>query len=86
MAPQIWARCGRREIKRLGIEGAKCCHNLLEVAITLSITAQNCGVNLIFTRGHISLAVAFKGPDAILGLYKCNYFLTRGEELGAAAG
>ena len=30
-------------------------------------------VNLIFTRGHISLPVAFKGPNVILGLYKCNY-------------
>ena len=33
-------------------------------------------VKLIFTRGHISLAVAFKGPDVMLALYKCNYSLT----------
>ena len=39
------------------------------------------GVKLIFTRGHISLEVAFKGPDVILGLCKCNYSLTRGKEL-----
>ena len=26
------------------------------------------GVKLIFTEGHISLAVAFKGPNVILGL------------------
>ena len=32
-------------------------------------------VKLIFTRGHISLAVAFKGLNVILGLYKCNYSL-----------
>ena len=38
------------------------------------------GVKLIFTRVH-SLVVAFKGPNAILGLCKCNYSLTRGEEL-----
>ena len=44
------------------------------------------GVKLIFTRDHISLAVAFKGPDVILRLYKCNYSLTRGKELGTAAG
>ena len=44
------------------------------------------GVKLIFTRGHISLEVVFKGPDVILGLYTCNYSLTRGKELGAAAG
>ena len=44
------------------------------------------GVTLIFTGGHISLTVAFKGPNVILGLYKCNYSLTRGKELGAAAG
>ena len=43
------------------------------------------GVKLIFTRGHISLAVAFKGPNVILGLYTWNYSLTRGKELGAAA-
>ena len=42
-------------------------------------------VKLIFTGGHISLMVAFKGPNVILGLYKCNFFLTRGKELGAAA-
>ena len=44
------------------------------------------GVKLIFTRGHISLTVAFKGPNVSLGLYKCNYSLTRGKELGTAAG
>ena len=44
------------------------------------------GVKLIFTRGHISLVVAFKGPNIMLGLYKYNYSLTRGKELGAAAG
>ena len=44
------------------------------------------GVKLTFTRGHISLEVAFKGPNVILGLYKYNYSLTRGKELGTAAG
>ena len=39
------------------------------------------GVKLIFTRGHISLVVAFKGTNIILGLCKCNYSLTRGKEL-----
>ena len=46
------------------------------------------GVKLIFTGGHISLVVAdiiFKGPNTILGLYKCNYFLTGGKELNTAA-
>ena len=43
------------------------------------------GVKLIFTQGHISLVVAFKGPNVIWGLYKCNYSLTRGKELSAAA-
>ena len=37
------------------------------------------------TGAHISLKVAFKGPNVILGLHKCNYSLTRGKELGAAA-
>ena len=36
--------------------------------------------------GHISLEEAFKGPNVILGPYKCNYSLTRVKELGAAAG
>ena len=39
----------------------------------------------MFTGGHISLTVAFKGPNVTLGLYTCNYSLTRGKELGAAA-
>ena len=43
------------------------------------------GVKLIFTRGHISFTVAFKGTNVILGLYKCNCSLTRGKEFGAAA-
>ena len=42
------------------------------------------GVKLIFMGGHISLTVAFKGPNVILGQYKCNYSLTRGKELGTA--
>ena len=44
------------------------------------------GVKLIFTGGRISLAVAFKGPNVILGLCKCNYSLTVKQQLGAAAG
>ena len=52
----------------------------------LSVTFYYRGVKLIFTRGHISLSVAFKGLNIILGLYKCNCSLTRGKELGAAAG
>ena len=43
------------------------------------------GVKLIFTRGHISLEVAFKGPNVILGLCKCNYSLTVKGELCVAA-
>ena len=33
-------------------------------------------VKLIFTTGHINLAVAFKGLNVILGRYKRNYSLT----------
>ena len=40
--------------------------------------------NSFLPGGHISLAVAFKGPNVILGLYKCNYSLTVKWELGAA--
>ena len=42
---------------------------------------QSRGIKLIFTGGHINLTVAFKGPNVTLGLYKCNYSLTRGKEL-----
>ena len=34
------------------------------------------GCHTHFHGGHISLTVAFKGPNVILGLYKCNYSLT----------
>ena len=44
------------------------------------------GVKLIFTGGYANLTVAFKGPNVILELYKCNYALTRGKVLGAASG
>ena len=44
-------------------------------------TMYSRGVKLIFTGGHFSLLVAFKGPNVILGLYKCNYSLTRGRSL-----
>ena len=36
--------------------------------------------------GHTSVTGAFKGPNVILGLYRCNCSLKRGKELGAAAG
>ena len=44
------------------------------------------GVKLILTGGHISLRVAFKGSNVILGLCTYNCSLTRGTELGTAAG
>ena len=57
---------------------------------------QKIGTNLLwssmsgmpnsFSLGAHSLAVAFKGPNVILGLYKYNFYLTRGKELGTAAG
>ena len=43
------------------------------------------GCHTHFPRGHISLGVAFKGPNVILGLCKCNYSLARGKELSGAA-
>ena len=44
------------------------------------------GCQTHFYRGHISLAVAFKGLNVILGLCECNCSLTVKRELGAAAG
>ena len=52
----------------------------------LGLSLWNRAVTLLFTGGHISLAVAFKGPKVILGLCKCNYSLTVKRELGTAAG
>ena len=49
-------------------------------------TKKHAFVKLILTRAHVSLVVAFKGPNVMLGLYKCNYSLTFKQELGAAAG
>ena len=43
------------------------------------ISHQSRGVKLIFMGAHISPVVAFKGPNVIGGLYKCNYSLTRGK-------
>ena len=53
--------------------------------LTCLVITQGTGMKLIFSGGHISLAVAFEGPNVILGLYKCNYSLMRGKELSAAA-
>ena len=47
---------------------------------------QGRSVKLMFTRGHISLEVAFKGQNRSLGLYKCNYSLIVKRELGTSAG
>ena len=49
------------------------------------LSTEGRGVKLIFIRGHISLKVAFKGPNVLLGLCKYNSSLTRGKELSAAA-
>ena len=51
---------------------------LTTVNLLLSYTR---GIKLIFTGDHISIEVAFKEPNVTLGLRKCNYSLTRGEEL-----
>ena len=65
------------------------CFTLPHLAIQQSFERTNPlrqGYQIHFHPGHISLVVAFKGPNVILGLFKCNYSLTRGKELGAAAG
>ena len=45
------------------------------------LKGQGCQTH--FHWGHISLTVAFKGLDVILGLYTRNYSLSRGKELGS---
>ena len=50
----------------------------------MDFLVQRCQTH--FHWGHISLVVAFKEPNVILGLYKCNYSLTVKQELGAATG
>ena len=52
----------------------------------MSGTPEARRIKLVFTGSRISLEVAFKGLNVILGLYKCNYSLTSGKELGAVAG
>ena len=52
--------------------------------LTSTFLTLNRGVKLIFTKSHVSLAVTFKEPNIILGLYKCNYSLTVKRELSAA--
>ena len=37
------------------------------------LSSYTMGIKLIFTGGHISLVVAFKGLNVTLGLYKSNY-------------
>ena len=61
-------------------------HDCRKSQLCLGCATSRRGIKLIFNRGHISLTVAFKGPNVILGLYKCNYSLTRGKEPGTAAG
>ena len=43
---------------------------IIEQLLELKVKYLARGVKLIFTAGHISLVVAFKGPIVILGLYK----------------
>ena len=66
------------------------CNRLLNVLTTPVLPSSNQfsirGVKIIFTGDHISFTVAFKGPNVTLGLYNCNYSLTRGKELGTATG
>ena len=47
------------------------------------LKGQGCQTH--FHWGHISLTVAFKGLDVILGLYKCNHSTVK-RELGDADG
>ena len=54
--------------------------------LSLLSLALGQGCQTHFHQGHISLAVAFKGLNIILGLYQFNYSLTVKRELGTAAG
>ena len=97
---QSWSSGDARHAFIQGWESHTCCklHVLLHVSLCVSLhvtsppvwhpvgSPYTRGVKLILTRGHISLAVAFKGPNVILGLHKCNYSLTRGKELSSATG
>ena len=63
-------QCGR-------VAPAPCALTFRKLSLPLSsLSSYTGGVKLILTAGHISLVVAFKGPNIILGLYKCNYSLT----------
>ena len=62
------------------------CLLVLLIRFHLLVRSYRRSVKLIFTGGHISFTVAFKGPNVILGLYECNYSLTVKRELGTATG
>ena len=81
LTKQFWApTVCQGQGQRLGHQGEQ---NIESVLMELKDWTR--GVKLIFTRGHISFAVAFKGLN-VLGLCKCNYSLTVKRELGAATG
>ena len=82
--PGFWLS---RSIVRSGLRPQSCSHWwVLCCGHPPSHHLRLMGVKLIFNMGHISLVVAFKGLNVILGLYKCNYSLTRGKEVGTATG
>ena len=70
-----------------GQPGTRCCCPLFGGCKSHKVPqnlGQGCQTHV--TGDHSCLMVALKGPNIILGLYKCNYFLTRGKELCTAAG
>ena len=73
-----------REKKKFRDEKEKETHEVSGAAEAWEQLGQECQTH--FDRGHISRTIAFKGPNVILGLYKCNYSLTRGKELSTATG
>ena len=78
-------KCVRKQLprkKESQVRGKKLC----EIRGTCNFSPRSGVSKLIFTGGHISLTVAFKGLNVILGLNKYNYSLTRAKELSSAAG
>ena len=73
------SRLGRADFKVLPLT-----YEQWELFHLVHMLEQACHIH--FHWGRISLVVAFKGLNVILGLYKCNYSLTRGKKLGTAAG
>ena len=83
-------KCTILTVLSVGLSGIKYTHTAVNhhdhSCLKSVLMPHSRGVKLIFPGGHISLPVAFKGLNVILGLCISNCSLTRGKELSTATG